>query len=202
MHAWVDGRLEGERLRHFEARLDCDDALRAEAQAWRRQAQALKGLGRDTLGEPVPQPLVDAALGATQATPPARGAHGSAGRTPPRRRTRLRAERQGRNPETPERDPGCAERADRPAGLNPDRALLSHRKNIRPPSPPGHSPRPVCNAFGFRHASRPPASGPRSVFHPRDIPERASSRPWHVSTGRCYRRRDRSRYGPCTPDTR
>lgn len=63
LHAWADGRLEGERLRRFEARLDRDDALRAEAQAWQRQAQALKALGRGTLDEPVPRHLVDAALG-------------------------------------------------------------------------------------------------------------------------------------------
>lgn len=76
MHAWADGRLDGERLRRFEARLDGDEVLRAEAHAWRRQAQALKALGRDTLDEPVPQHLVDAALGSARAARPARGATG------------------------------------------------------------------------------------------------------------------------------
>ncbi|MBX3589636.1 MAG: anti-sigma factor [Burkholderiaceae bacterium] len=77
MHAWADGRLDGERLRRFEARLDGDDALRAEAQAWRRQAQALKALGSETLDEPVPQHLVDAALGATPDSRPGEGATGA-----------------------------------------------------------------------------------------------------------------------------
>lgn len=63
MNAWADGRLEGERLRRFEALLDGDAVLRAEAQAWRRQAEALKALGREALDEAVPQRLVDAARG-------------------------------------------------------------------------------------------------------------------------------------------
>ena len=79
LHAWADGRLEGERLRRFERRLEDDPALRAEAQAWRRQAQALKALGRETLEEPVPQPLIDAARGHARrraGTGPRRGAAG------------------------------------------------------------------------------------------------------------------------------
>ncbi|HLS56865.1 MAG TPA: anti-sigma factor [Zeimonas sp.] len=63
MHEWADGRLEGERLRRFEARLDEDPALRAEAHSWRRQANALRELGGATLDEPVPQRLIDAARG-------------------------------------------------------------------------------------------------------------------------------------------
>ncbi|HQY28202.1 MAG TPA: anti-sigma factor [Burkholderiaceae bacterium] len=63
MHAWADARLDGERLRRFEARLDDDPALRAEAHAWRRQADALRELGLATLDEPVPQRLIDAARG-------------------------------------------------------------------------------------------------------------------------------------------
>lgn len=63
LHAWVDGRLDGERLRRFEQRLDADPALRAEAQAWRSQAEALKGLARDLLDEPLPERLVAAAQG-------------------------------------------------------------------------------------------------------------------------------------------
>ncbi len=72
MHAWADGWLEGERLRRFEARLEHDPALRAEAQAWRRQADALRELGLATLDEPVPQRLVDAARGrrSGRAAPP------------------------------------------------------------------------------------------------------------------------------------
>jgi len=63
MHEWADGRLDGERLRRFEARLDEDPALRAEAHSWRRQAEALSELGVGTLDEPVPQRLIDAARG-------------------------------------------------------------------------------------------------------------------------------------------
>lgn len=63
LHAWVDGRLAGERLRRFEARLESDPALRAEAQAWREQAESLKSLARDVLDEPVPERLAAAAQG-------------------------------------------------------------------------------------------------------------------------------------------
>ncbi|RPH58170.1 MAG: anti-sigma factor, partial [Burkholderiales bacterium] len=63
LHAWVDGRLDGERLRRFEQRLDADPALRAEAQAWRSQTEALKGLARHVLDEPLPERLTAAAQG-------------------------------------------------------------------------------------------------------------------------------------------
>jgi len=74
LHAWVDGRLEGERLRRFEARLESDPALRAEAQAWREHAEALRSLALDVLDEPVPQRLAAAARGGTAA---ANGASGN-----------------------------------------------------------------------------------------------------------------------------
>lgn len=61
VHAWVDGRLGGERLRLFEERLARDDALREAAMAFRSQALALSALRREVLDEAVPPRLVRAA---------------------------------------------------------------------------------------------------------------------------------------------
>lgn len=54
LHAWIDGRLDGERLRRFERALEAaDPARREEALAWRRQNEALRALGRSLLGDEV-----------------------------------------------------------------------------------------------------------------------------------------------------
>lgn len=71
LHAWVDGRLEGERLRRFERRLDADAALRAEAHQWRRHTEALRDLGRAMLDDAIPPRLLEAVSGSAAAGSPA-----------------------------------------------------------------------------------------------------------------------------------
>lgn len=75
IQAWVDGRLDGERLQRFERLLEEDAALRAEALSLRRQAEALANLGTSILDEPIPRRLIVAATGGLQPgqAPPAVG---------------------------------------------------------------------------------------------------------------------------------
>src|SRR5690606_10809872 len=62
--AWVDERASGEQGRRVEAWLAQDAEARDEALAWRAQAQALAGLGKEVLDEPAPERLLEAATGA------------------------------------------------------------------------------------------------------------------------------------------
>lgn len=57
LHAWVDGRLDGERLLRFERELQADPDRLEQARAWRRQTEALRALGDSMLEEPVPEHL-------------------------------------------------------------------------------------------------------------------------------------------------
>ncbi|MCB1909475.1 MAG: anti-sigma factor [Rhodocyclaceae bacterium] len=61
--AYVDGRLDGERLATVEAGLLLDEAQRARAGDWRAQATALRALFDPVLDEPVPARLLLAAGG-------------------------------------------------------------------------------------------------------------------------------------------
>lgn len=57
LHRWVDGRLDAARAAEIEAALRDDAALAATLRAWRDQRDALRGLGRPWLDEPVPAAL-------------------------------------------------------------------------------------------------------------------------------------------------
>lgn len=65
--AWVDERASGEQSSRVESWLVQDAEARDEALAWRCQARALAGLGKQVLEEPVPQCLLDAARAAPAA---------------------------------------------------------------------------------------------------------------------------------------
>lgn len=73
LHAWIDGHLEGERLRRFEHRLETDAALRAEAHAWRRDHEALRAFGETMLDDVIPPRLRNAASGTAPDGRPAPG---------------------------------------------------------------------------------------------------------------------------------
>ena len=66
IQAWVDGRLDGERLQRFERLLGENAALRAEALSLRRQAEAISKLATSILDEPIPPRLIVAATGGQQ----------------------------------------------------------------------------------------------------------------------------------------
>jgi anti-sigma factor RsiW len=57
LHAWVDGRLPGERRRAVEAALAADGALAARAGAWRAQNEEIRALFGAVADEPVPARL-------------------------------------------------------------------------------------------------------------------------------------------------
>ena len=62
LHAWLDGRLSEDQRRTVDARLALDLAARDTVAAYRSQREALHGLHRTLLDEPVPPALQAAAL--------------------------------------------------------------------------------------------------------------------------------------------
>ena len=72
--AYVDGRLDGDRLAAVEAALQADEALRGRAQDWRAQTEALHGLYDPIVDEPIPERLLISAAGKSERRPgPANG---------------------------------------------------------------------------------------------------------------------------------
>ncbi len=57
LHAWVDGRLDGERRAAVEAAVAADDRLAALASAYRAQNDEIRALFGDAAREPVPRHL-------------------------------------------------------------------------------------------------------------------------------------------------